>query len=100
MEEETWNLFPSTETSYSPPALCAVSEYIGGSRGVPSHAPHGSRFFRFDIQHFRNVTASGVHATLRGSCPPLMGNPGSATGIRGLNVREYVPVFTYIGPDK
>ena len=27
------------------------------------------RFFRFDIQNFRNVTASGVHAPLRGSRP-------------------------------
>ena len=26
------------------------------------HAPRGSRFFRFDIQNFWNVTASGVHA--------------------------------------
>ena len=34
--------------------------------------PYGSRLFRFDIQNFRNVAASGVHA-------PPTGNPGSAT---------------------
>ena len=51
----------------------------GRSRGVPlAHAPHGSRFFHFDIQIFQNVAASGVGAPLRGQHPP-MGNPGSAT---------------------
>ena len=30
----------------------------------PAHAPQGSRFFRFDIQNFQNVTALGVHAPL------------------------------------
>ena len=31
--------------------------------GVPgARPPYGSRFFHFDIQNFRNVTASGVHA--------------------------------------
>ena len=44
----------------------------------PAHAPQGSRFFRFDIQNLQNVTASGVHAPLRGPRPPT-GNPGSAT---------------------
>ena len=44
-----------------------------------SPPPRGSRFFRFDIQNFQNVTASGVHAPLRGPHPPT-GNPGSATG--------------------
>ena len=50
---------------------------IGGSRGsVPSATtpppPQGSRFFRFDIQNFRNVTASGVDAPLREILdPPL-----------------------------
>ena len=40
---------------------------IGGFRGAcPAHAPQGSRFFRFDIQNLENVTASGVHAPLRG----------------------------------
>ena len=48
---------------------------IGGSRGAP---PQGSRFFRFDIQMFRNVAASGVGAPLRAGRPPT-GNPGSAT---------------------
>ena len=33
--------------------------------GVPGARPKGSRFFRFDIQNFRNVTALGVHV------PPL-----------------------------
>ena len=33
--------------------------YIGGSRG--GAPPYGSRFFRFDMQNFRNVAASGVH---------------------------------------
>ena len=34
--------------------------------------PYGSRFFRFDMQIFRNVAASGVHGPpLRGPCPPL-----------------------------
>ena len=32
---------------------------LGGAH--PAHAPQGSQFFRFDIQNFRNVTASGVH---------------------------------------
>ena len=35
---------------------------IGGSRGRARRAPpYGSRFFRFDMQNFRNVAASGVH---------------------------------------
>ena len=33
--------------------------------GVPRACPQGSRFFRFDIQNFRKVTVSGVHAPLR-----------------------------------
>ena len=46
---------------------------IGGStladaRRTPS--PEGSRFFRFNIQNFRNVTASGVHAPPTRSTPP------------------------------
>ena len=49
---------------------------IGGSRGrarrAPLPPPHGSRFFRFDMQNFRNVATSGVHG-------PPTGNPGSAT---------------------
>ena len=36
-----------------------VNNTIGGSRG--GAPPHGSRFFRFDMQNFRNVAASGVH---------------------------------------
>ena len=52
---------------------------VADSGGVPpAHAPpEGSRFFRFDIQNFRNVAASGVGAPLRGWRPPT-GNPGSA----------------------
>ena len=42
----------------------------GGAAG--EHPPYGSRFFRFDIQIFRNVAASGVGAPphMR-SAPPL-----------------------------
>ena len=48
---------------------------IGGSRGTClAHAPQGSRFFRFDIQNFRNVTAFGVGAPLMRSTAPLMRN--------------------------
>ena len=54
--------------------------YIGGSRGggaLPLRVPNS---FRFDIQNFRNVTASGVHTPPpRGPTPPPTGNPGSAT---------------------
>ena len=43
--------------------------YIGR---CPVHAPSwGSRFFRFDIQNFQNVTASGVHTPPKRSTPPL-----------------------------
>ena len=31
---------------------------------------HGSRFFRFNIQNFRNVTTSGVNAPTTRSTPP------------------------------
>ena len=46
---------------------------IGGStladgRRTP---PQGSRFFRFDMQNFQNVTASGAHAPPTRSTPPL-----------------------------
>ena len=44
---------------------------IGGSRGRFWARPQGSRFFRFDIQNFRNIIASGVHAPLRGLRTPL-----------------------------
>ena len=56
--------------------------FIGRSRGGRAwHPPQGSKFFRFDIQNFQNITASGVHAPpVRGPRPP-MGNPGSATAI-------------------
>ena len=48
----------------------------GGAAGVPPPL-HGSRFFRFDIQIFRNVAASGLAPPTR-SAPPTE-NPGSAT---------------------
>ena len=38
------------------------------------------KFLRFNIQTFRNITASGVHAPPARSTPPPTGNPGSATG--------------------
>ena len=53
--------------------------HIGGSKGVPGARPQGSRFFRFDIQNVRNLTASGVHAPSNEVHAPPMGNPGSAT---------------------
>ena len=48
----------------------------GGAAGA---RPHGSRFFRFDIQIFQNVAALGVGAPPMRSAPPLRENPGSAT---------------------
>ena len=52
---------------------------LGGAR--PARPPQGSQFFRFDIQNFRNVTASGVHTPSYEvhAPPPPTGNPGSAT---------------------
>ena len=47
-------------------------EDLGGCARRTPPPPKGSRFFRFDIQNFRNVTASGVHAP-----PTRSGNPGS-----------------------
>ena len=47
----------------------------GRARRTPIHRPpppthtQGSRFFRFDIQNFQNVTTSGVGAPLRGRRP-------------------------------
>ena len=37
----------------------------------PAHVPQGSRFFCFDIQNLRNITASGVHAPPTRSTPLL-----------------------------
>ena len=40
--------------------------------GLPNTPPQGSRFFRFNIQYFRNITASGVHAPrMRSTAPPM-----------------------------
>ena len=43
--------------------------------------PYGSRFFRFDIQIFQNVAASGVGAPPYEVGAPPTGNPGSATDL-------------------
>ena len=47
----------------------AVADPGGGAAGA--RPPYGSRFFRFDIQIFRNVAASGVGAPPRGRRSPL-----------------------------
>ena len=59
-------------------------------QGAPPAHPHGSRFFRFDIQIFRNVAASGVGAPPMRLAPP-MGNPGSATGSTSMFTSGGVP---------
>ena len=45
----------------------------GGSKGgaAGTRPPYGSRFFRFDIQIFLNIAASGVGAPPTRSAPPL-----------------------------
>ena len=49
---------------------CPMTAVLADLEGAClAHAPQGSRFFRFDIHNFRNVTASGVHAPLRGPRP-------------------------------
>ena len=70
------------------PAICDIKIAIffktyldtladpGGA--LPARAPQGSRFFRFDIQIFRNIAASGVGAPHEVGAPTT-GNPGSAT---------------------
>ena len=46
----------------------------------PARAPpYRSRFFRFDIQIFRNIAASGVGVPPYEVGAPPTGNPGSAT---------------------
>ena len=54
---------------------------LGGA--CPAQAPQGSRFFRFNIQNFQNVTALGVGAPTR--LTPPAGNPGSAT-VRNVKI--------------
>ena len=59
--------------------------HIGGSmsnwlwQDVSGACPQWSRFFHFDIQHFQNVTTSGVKTPPLRSKLPLSGNPGSTT---------------------
>ena len=52
----------------------------GGVLPARAPPPQGSRFFRFDIQNFRNVAALGVGAPPTRLAPPPTGNPGSAAG--------------------
>ena len=55
--------------------------------------PQGSQFFRFDIQNFWNVTASGVHTpSYEVHAPPPTGNPGSATAEVYINSKDDVMV--------
>ena len=44
-----------------------LADLGGRARRAP---PYGSRFFRFDMQNFRNVAASGVHGPPMRSTPP------------------------------
>ena len=39
----------------------SLADLRGGGRPARAPPPYGSRFFRFDMQNFRNVAASGVH---------------------------------------
>ena len=65
------NIFPKPLNSVADPGGCR--------RRAPP--PQGSRFFRFDIQNFRNVAASGVGAPPYEVGAPPTGNPGSAAEI-------------------
>ena len=65
-------------------SLCTLAESmrlaLADLRGACLAPPQGSRFFPFDIQNFRNVTASGVGGPCyEVNAPPHTGNPGSAT---------------------
>ena len=74
---------------------------------VKTHtSPQGSQFFHFDIQNFRNVTASGVHTPSYEVHAPSTGNPGSTLvpmGIDSLwnhsesipNSSESIPMGTF-----
>ena len=55
----------------------ALADLGGGTPGT--RPPYGSRFFRFDMQNFWNVAASGVHGPPYEVHAPPTGNPGSAT---------------------
>ena len=70
---------------------CAFS--LADLGGVPGARPLGSRFFRFDIQNFQNVTASGVHAPPEVHAPPT-GNPGSATDF-GVHFYFFILLLSY-----
>ena len=51
-----WPVFKKMATS----SACVIGGSRGGGR--PARAPpYGSRFFRFDMQNFWNIAASGVH---------------------------------------
>ena len=70
-------------------SLSIFSVASGGSRGGAAGArpPYGSRFFRFDIQIFLNVAASGVGAPYEVGAPlqeildpRLVADPGFSRG--------------------
>ena len=58
---------------------------LGGGRAPP----YGSRFFRFDMQNFRNIAALGVHGPPYEVHAPPTGNPGSATALLGNSLYAY-----------
>ena len=65
-----------------PPSRSANALSMGFKARVDARCPPpGSRFLRFDIQNFRNITASGVSAPSYEVDGPPTGNPGSATAI-------------------
>ena len=64
------------------------ARYIGASRGA--RPPYGSRFFRFDMQNFWNVAASGVHGPPYEVHAPPTGNPGSATALCLLSAGTFL----------
>ena len=67
-------------------------QHIGGSGGGAPGArpPYGSRFFRFDMQNFRNVAASGAHSPPYEVQAPPKGNPGSATATDQLSIIDEI----------
>ena len=79
------------QTKYQHVASFSFRWSFQGPWGFP--LPQGSGFFYFDIQNFRNVTASGVNAPpLRGRrLPPPVGNPGSTTGLFSKMTHKILP---------